>query len=183
MTMQKKTTTEPPTDTASEHGASVRDRLRNRQRPTSTLTICDDYQLKQALATAKFMHQRIKAQAEESPDEPGTAKALADAEAALAKAQATFDGAAIVLRFQALEREAFEELKDAHPPTEEQAEDGADWNIKTWGPALISAASLDGITLEDAAHYMLTWSNNEAVQLYDAAFAVQTQSRMDLGKG
>lgn len=181
----KTTPTDPPAAAVAKdaHWSATRERLNARKRPTATLTICDDHEIKQGLAKAKFMHQRATAQAEESPDQPDTGKTVADAQAALNKAQQAFDETAVVLRFQALDRESFEALKAEHPPTEEQAEDGAEWNIDTWGPALVAASSLDGMTAEDAAHYMRTWSPNEAVELYDAAFGVQAVSRMDLGKG
>lgn len=184
MTAKKTTQPVPPPAAVDQdaHWAATRERLNARKRPTATLTICDDQEIKQALANAKFTHMRVTALAAETADDD-TTKAVDDAQAALDEAQQAHDAAAIVLRFQALERESFEALKAEHPPTETQAEDGAEWNIDTWGPALVSAASLDGITVEDAARYMRTWSPNEAVALYDAAYNVQAVSRMDLGKG
>ncbi len=90
---------------------------------------------------------------------------------------------AIVLRFQALRRLDFEELKKAHPPTESQAEDGYGVNPETLGPILIEASSLDGITAQDAIYYLGEWSEGEANALFNTAWNVQANVRMELGKG
>lgn len=185
MPTKAQTKPEPPTAAvaADAHWAATRERLRNRQRPTSKMTICDDEDAKTALSQAKFRLERIKAAAEDA-DTPDNQAALAAAQADLEAAQAAFDNAAIVLRFQALERKPYMELIQAHPPTEEQAEDGSPWNENTFCPALIAAASLNGITEEDAAHYMEEWAQGEAVTLWNTAYGVQTDvSRLDVGKG
>lgn len=162
---------------------SVRDRLAARTRPTSRLTICDDDETKKRLLAAQFDAQRARAAADRAPDDVDLAAAAETARQELEEAQAAYDAAAIVLRFQALPRPDFEALKRAHPPTEEQAEDGAAFNAETLAPELISAASLDGITVDEARGYLDTWAAGEAVELYEAAFGIQHHSRMDLGKG
>lgn len=168
--MPTKTTT-PPADAVAKdpHWASSLERLRARQRPTRTLTICDDQGVKQELLAAQL----------DAQDASDTV-----AQKRLVKAQAAFDAAAIVLRFQALTRRDMTDLKAAHPPTEEQAEDGMVFNIDTFAPALIAAASLDGITPEDATAFLETWSDGEADALFSAAWSVQSDTgRLDLGKG
>jgi hypothetical protein len=70
-----------------------------------------------------------------------------------------------------------------HPPTEEQAEDNMVVNVETIGPDLIAASSMDGITAQDAAEYLETWSEGEAAALFNTAWGVQGEARMDLGKG
>lgn len=165
------------------HWAATRARLAARQRPTLTMTICDDQTVKDRLATAQYTERRAKAALDDAPDDKGLQKTLTTAQAELKAAQQAFDQAAIVLRFQALRRPDFEALKKAHPATEEQGEDGLQFNPETLGPELIAASSLDGITVEEAAEYLTDWSEGEAALLFDTAWQVQGETRADLGKG
>ena len=179
-----KTTTPPPAAVAADaHWAATRERLRNRQRPIAPLVICDDVDVKKALEEAKFVVRRLTASLEAEPDDADLKKDFAAAQRALDKAQADFDEQAIVLRFQALRRPDFEDLKKNHPPTEAQAEDGYIANPETLGPLLIEASSLDGITAEDAKYYLAEWAEGEANALFSTAWNVQSGVRMDLGKG
>lgn len=181
------TTTKPaPPQTAVDrdpHWAATRNRLAARARPILTMTICDDTDVKQRLATAQYTERRAKAALEDAPDDKDLKKVLATAQAETEAAQAAFDEAAIVLRFQALRRPDFEALKKAHPATEEQAEDGMQFNPESLGPELIAAASLDGITVDEATEYLTEWSEGEAALLFDTAWQVQGETRADLGKG
>ncbi|MFD7995516.1 hypothetical protein [Streptomyces mexicanus] len=165
------------------HWTATRARLAARQRPVMTMTICDDQQVKDRLATAQYAERRARAAAEDNPGDKDLKKLHTIAQQELEAAQEAFDEAAIVLRFQALRRPDFEALKKAHPATEEQAEDGMAFNPETLGPELIAAASLDGITVEEAAEYLTEWSEGEAAQLFDVAWQVQGEQRADLGKG
>lgn len=165
------------------HWTQTRARLAARQRPIAKMTICDDNELKQRLAIAQNVARRAKAAAEDTPGDKDLKKLQTQAEKELEAAQAAFDEAAIVLRFQALRRPDFEALKKEHPATEEQAEDGLAFNPETLGPELIAAASLDGITVEEAAEYLTEWAEGEAAQLFDTAWQVQGETRADLGKG
>ena len=160
---------------------SVRDRLKARVRPTARMTICDDPTAKQALRDAEFALRAAEAAAKETGT-PATRAAVKKAKAELETAQAAFTKAAIVLRFQALERRVWEALRAKHKPTEEQAEDGEMFNAETLAPELIAAASLDGITIDEAREYMTTWGTGEALTLYNTAFNVQGEIRMDVGK-
>ncbi|MFC8207934.1 hypothetical protein [[Kitasatospora] papulosa] len=168
---------------ADAHWAATQKRLANRSRPTVALTICDDLDLRVALDTAKSTLRRIKAAAEDRQDDTTGPVAVARAEQDVEEAQAAFDDVAIVLRFRALPRKEFEALKKTHPATEEQAEDGHDINVETLAPELISAASVDGMTVDAAREYLDTWSEAEATDLFNAAWNVQQTTRMDLGKG
>lgn len=173
----------PAAVNADAHWAATREKLRNRQRPTSALTICDDVQVKKAYEEAKFVQRRAAAAAQDSPGDEDLKKVLAAAEKDLADAKAAFDEVAVVLEFQALRRPDFEDLKKRHPPTEEEAEDGLAVNVETLGPELIAATSLDGITIEDAAYYLTEWGEGEASALFNTAWNLQTSIRMDAGKG
>lgn len=176
---------EPPQAAVAQdaHWSATRERLRNRVRPTATLTICDDHQAKKARAEAEVKLRYAQANRDEDPTATGVAAAVAAAQAAMDTAQAAFDEAAIVLRFQALPRPEFEALKRAHPATEEQAEEGNTLNIETFAPELIAASSLDGITEEEAREYLDTWSEGEAAALFQTAFSLQGETRLDVGKG
>ncbi|MEU1327254.1 hypothetical protein [Streptomyces microflavus] len=184
--MPTKTTTPapPPAAVAADaHWAAKREKLANRIRPTVSLTICDDLDLRVALDTARSNLRRIKAAAEDRQDDATGPEAVALAEEDLAAAQAAFDEAAIVLRFRALPRLEFEALKKAHPATEEQAEDGHDLNVESLGPELVAKSSVDGMTVDDAREFLDTWSPGEATALFNAAWNIQEAARMDLGKG
>ncbi|MEV6165681.1 hypothetical protein AB0L71_27975 [Streptomyces sp. NPDC052052] len=186
MTTAKKTTAPHPPAAAiaaDAHWAATRERLLNRTRPVLKLTICDDHETKQALAQAKFVHQQATEQADRNPEDEAAQAVLRDATANLTTAQAAVDDASIVLRFQALDRRTYKELIEAHKPTEDQSDDGYAFNLDTLGPVLIAASSLDGITEEDAAAFLDTWSQAEAEALLNTAFGVQREERMDLGKG
>ncbi|MFF7476682.1 hypothetical protein [Streptomyces sp. NPDC008092] len=176
---------EPPAAAvaADAHWAATRERLRNRQRPTSSLIICDDLDVKKAFEEAKFTVRSLTAQADASPDDADLKKDLLVAQVALGKAQTAFDEIAIVLRFQALRRPDWEDLKREHPPTEEQAEDNLAVNVETLGPEMVAASSLDGITVDDAKTYFSEWSDGEVNALFNAAWNVQSGIRMDVGKG
>jgi len=127
--------------------------------------------------------QQARYAADRSPEDEAAEAEHRDAVEALANAQAALDAVSIPLRFQALDRKTYKALLAAHPPTEEQAEEGYDFNLDTLGPVLIAAASLDGITEEDAQTFLDDWSKAEAEALLNTAFGVQREERMDLGKG
>ena len=178
----------PPAAVAADaHWAAKMERLRNRALPERVLKICDNDDVKDALATALRAQYVIKAQAEDVKDGesvPADLKAaLATAEAAVAAAQAAVDADTIELRFRGLPRPDYEALIAAHPPTEKQATDGAPWNIDTFAPALISASSVDGMPVDDAKFFLDTWGDVEANALFGAAHSVQQMDRTDLGKG
>ncbi|MEU1099080.1 hypothetical protein, partial [Streptomyces sp. NPDC005877] len=176
---------EPPAAAVAQdpHWTATRERLRRRHRPIATLTICDDHEARTGLDRAKRALQMVQAQAEADPDDQDLKRDLATAQTAVDQAQRTYDEAAIVLRFQAVDRSVFDALKKAHPPTEEQATDGEIVNAESLGPDLIAACSLDGITAEEAREYLDTWANGEATALFMTCWNVQGETRMDLGKG
>lgn len=162
---------------------SARERALARTRPTLTMTICDDPEVKLALESARYALRRVKAEAADHPGDAEYAAAVTRAEQDVQQAQEAFDAVAIVLRFEALPRPAFEALKKAHPPTEAQAEDGFEVNIETLAPELIATASLDDLTVDDARTFLDTWAEGEAALLFSTAWQVQGETRADVGKG
>lgn len=179
------TAPEPPAEAVARdpHWSATRDRLRARQRPVLSMTICDDHEVKQALAAAETVERRARINAEDDPSDQDAKRLHQAAQRELTKVRKAYEESSIVLRFQAMRRPDFETLKKAHPATEEQAEDGLAFNPETLGPELIAASSLDGITTEEAAEYLTEWSEGEAAQLFDTAWQVQGEVRADLGKG
>jgi hypothetical protein len=185
MTARKTTTPAPPADAvnADAHWKAKLEKLRARTRPTLTLTICDDEDIKQAATKARYVEQQAVIAAQYDPKNREAQTAAKKASEALADAQRAFDAASITLHFQALPRDDFKELLAAHPPTESQVEEGYDYNPDTMGPVLIAASCLDPITEQDAAQFLTDWSKAEAETLLNTALAVQRKERMDLGKG
>lgn len=157
---------------------------------TATFTICDDSALRERLADAKKKTREAEAAWANWNAADDTAKDAKDifktrldrATSELAEAQAAFDTRAVTLRFRSLPREEIEALERAHPATEEQEANGDNWNPDTYPPALISAASLDGMPVEDAADYMAKWPLADFRDLWNAAYGIQNYRRTDLGK-
>lgn len=169
--------------------AKLQQRLDNVKKPVATLHLCDDPDVRdryqQAQRAAEQAHSYLKSLTD---DADLNAKALIqtqaqEADAELAAAKKAYDAHTIVLRFTALERQELEKLLAAHPPTEKEEEDGAEFAEKTFGPALISAASLDGMPPEAAERYLNEWTPSDARALWNAAWSVQHTQRTDLGKG
>lgn len=182
--------TPPPAAVAKDaHWQQTMARLNKLKPAVATMTICDDPDLRTRLAGARAAKDaafRALEVAEGQSDPDSTALARRRAEKAtteLDEAQAAFDAAAIVLRFQALPRTELEELQAKHPPTEEAEADGAAWDADSFAPALIAAASLDGMPVDYAQQCLNTWSSADAAALWNAAWQIQHQQRTDLGKG
>lgn len=163
--------------------AAKMDRLRRRTRPQKSLRVCDDDQLREQVESAEQDAQRARFIAEATPDDEPAAQRAADAQAAFETASAALDDASDFLTFLALPRPVLEELIAAHPPTEKQEEEGAVFNPDTFPAALIAAASFDGMSQDEASELLATWSAPDANLLWEAAWQVQQESRVDLGKG
>jgi hypothetical protein len=158
------------------------ERLRGRARPQNRLRVCDDDRLRQQFEEARETAARARLLADASPgDERGTQHA-ADAAVALEEARAALDDASDFLTFLALPRPVLEELISQHPPTEEQAGEGSVFNPDTFPAALIAAASFDGMNEAEAAELLNSWSAPDANMLWEAAWSVQQETRVELGK-
>ncbi|WP_329492523.1 hypothetical protein OG618_37150 (plasmid) [Kitasatospora sp. NBC_01246] len=181
------TTPQPPAAVvaADAHWSATLQRLHNRQPAQSTLRLWEDSALKEAFNEVERRAARTALLAEAHPDDDAK-RAAADAAAAdLADAVQAADRVSVTLRFRALPGPAFEDLVEEHPPTPAQAEKdpGIEWNPKTFPAALIAAASVDGITPEQAAEFMATWGTADRADLFRGALGPQTERRGDLGKG
>lgn len=168
---------------ADAHWAATMERLRNRTLPRRTLRICDDETARTAHEEARRTADRARLLADTNPDSKELAARAADLEEQLAAARTALDDASLFLHFQALPRPLFEELITAHPATEEQSAEGAAaFNADTFPAALIAASCLDGMSEADAAELLATWSAPDANSLWETAWSIQQEGRIDLGK-
>jgi hypothetical protein len=164
-------------------------RLDGIDKPTRTLKLCDDPEIrdryqaaKQAAARAEELLKSLAADADKDA-RALVRKQQVETAAELAAAQEEYDAHTVTLTFRALERGELERLQAAHPATEEYEALGRDFNFDTFAPELISAASVDGMPVEYAAQAMKTWSLADSEDLWNAAWTVQRRKRTDLGKG
>lgn len=161
------------------------------EKPVSTLKLCKDTAARERYLTAQHAADESDRDLKQfSKDGTYDADALAfltrqaeEAKTELASARKAYEAKTITLRFAALERKQLETLQNQHPASEEDEERGNDYALDTFAPALISAASLDGMPVEAARAYLDTWSSGDARDLWQAAWNIQHQKRTDLGKG
>lgn len=108
---------------------------------------------------------------------------------AVEKAEKAVRDSSRTFAFRSIGRLAYQELRDRHPPQEQDHEDvkaqgigqRAAYHAETFAPALIQAASLDPVlTGEDIAEIFDgdAWNESEITQLYMAALEVNTQRRV-----
>jgi hypothetical protein len=164
-------------------------RLNSVKKPIAVFRLCDDPDIRDRYLTAKREADQADTHLAGLPktSDPADRTLLEEqaktAKTALEAAQKAYDAHTIVLRFQGLERQKLEELLAKHPPSEKDEENGAEFAEDTFMPALIAAASLDGMPEEAAARFMRTWIPSDARALWQAAWSVQHTQRTDLGKG
>lgn len=154
----------------------------------AVFTICDDPDLRTRLARAKSDLEDAQTTLDglAPTDEPNRDMFKLRVEQArdeLDLAQKAFDKAAIKLRFRALPRQDLEALQNAHPADEAEEAEGEEYAMATFAPALISAASVDGMPADYAKQCLDTWSAADAQALWRAAWGIQHATRTDLGKG
>ncbi|MFD4394363.1 hypothetical protein [Kitasatospora sp. NPDC058478] len=196
---------EPPVHAVARdaHWRAKMARLRARALPERTVSICDDAGAKLAVTEAQMRLAQARAAARTA----GAGQGINDAEAeafteahpqvviarsVLATAERALADATVEITFRALPRPAWDALLKAHAPTEQQADQGMEYNIETFPAALISSshverdetgAEVDGMTVEDAQVLLDEWSDSDAKLLFTGALAVNQTLRVDLGKG
>jgi hypothetical protein len=164
-------------------------RLNNVKKPVQTFKLCDDPDVRDRYVNAKRAAEEVDAylqQVKGQADPEALAlveKQAKDAKTELAAAKKAYDAHTVTLRFTALERQELEDLQNKHPASEQDEEKGNDFAFDTFAPALISAASMDGMPVEAASRYLNTWTSGDAAALWRAAWTVQHTQRTDLGKG
>ncbi|MEU2453902.1 hypothetical protein ABZ605_27965 [Streptomyces sp. NPDC012765] len=176
---------EPPAAAvaADAHWTAKMARLRSRKAAEVPLYLWQDQAVRDAFEEALRKARTARQLADGDKANRALAKEAVEAEAALEEARATYEADCEVLTFRALPGEAFAELIKKHPATEDQAEAGSDWNEDTFPAALVSAASVDGMSEEDAAELLAEWGMADRVELFQAALAAQQAKRSDWGKG
>ncbi|MFD9004520.1 hypothetical protein ACFV0T_26765 [Streptomyces sp. NPDC059582] len=179
-----RTKPEPPAAAvaADAHWAAKMARLRDRTLAETTFVICDDADVRSRYQRAKRAFDQVQDYLKTHPDDTDTIADAAKASQAFDEAKAAYDEVSIPLRFRALPRKAFEALIKEHAPSEAEADEGKQW-ADTYPAALIAAASVDGMTEQDARELLELWSLAEANALFNAAMGVQDNTRADLGKG
>lgn len=175
---------EPPAAAvaADAHWSAKMQRLRDRQLAETVFVVCDDIDVKIRYDRAVRNQQTAAELLKANPRDPEAKKEATAAERELDEAKAAHDQVAIPIRLRALPRPALEALYKAHPPSEEERDDGAEWG-KTFPAAVIAASSVEGMTEEEAIELLDVWSLSEANALFNAAMSVQNTTRSDLGKG
>jgi hypothetical protein len=164
-------------------------RLNQVKKPVRTFKLCDDADIRDRYLAAQRDADQTDAylkalDKDADPDDRAAMEKQAKAAAAeLADAKKAYDAHTIVLRFTALERQELEDIQKKHPASEDDEAQGNDYAFDTFGPALISAASLDGMTVEAASRFLNTWTAGDAQGLWQAAWSIQHTKRTDLGKG
>jgi hypothetical protein len=162
------------------------ERLRRRSLPERVLQIYDDAARRTEYDEARRAADRARILAESDADNGVFAERAAQAARRYEAAAEALRDASVQLTFRALPRPVLEELLHAHPPTDEQAADGAAFNPDTFPAALISASSTDGMSEAEARELLDVWSAPDANALWETAWEVQQEARadrIDLGKG
>ncbi|MFJ3043602.1 hypothetical protein [Streptomyces tendae] len=171
--------------------SAIQKRLDSMPKPTQTLHLCADPDVRDRYQTAKQAAARAE-DYEKSLGKDAEKDALAlvrkqvrEAQAELKAATEAYEAATVTLGFRALERGELTDLIAKHPPTEEDEEQNgnAEFHFDTFAPALIAAASTDDMPLEYAQQAMTTWLLEDQKDLWRAAWSVQQRKRSDLGKG
>lgn len=168
---------------------ALRKRLDSLKKPTTTFALCEDPDIRDRYLKAKRAAELAGNTLEQLPKTADKdarellQKQVTAATTELDQAKQSYDAATVVLKFTALERAALEELQKKHPASEEDEANGEDFNFDGFAPELIAAASLDGMPVDDARHFLDTWTPADARDLWNAAWSVQQTRRTDLGKG
>ncbi|MFF3493738.1 hypothetical protein ACFYWS_20565 [Streptomyces sp. NPDC002795] len=187
--------TPPPAAVAKDaHWAAKMAKLRSRKLPERTLSICDDQAAKTAVTDAAMVLAKARAAAVAECAEQGIREDQRDAwvasnpqvvaaDSALTAAQDTLADATLTLTFRALPRPAWEQLLREHAPSEDQADQGMDYNPETFPAAVIAACSVDGMSEAEAQELLDAWPDGEAKALFTSALVINQTIRADLGKG
>lgn len=166
---------------------AIQKRLDAMPKPTQTLRLCADPDVRDRYRTARQAAARAEDYEKSLPkDLDKDTLALAkkqtrETQAELKTATEAYEAATVTLTFHALERGRLEALINEHPPLEDE-EHNAEFHVDTFAPALIAAASADGMPIEYAQQAMQAWPLDDWKALWGAAWSVQQRKRSDLGK-
>lgn len=119
-------------------------------------------------------------------------EALAEA---LAVARTAVEESSVVMLFRCIGRKAYDDLLEAHPPTDDQVKEFQDdnpnrdgtpntrgrppYNIETFPAALVAASCVEPeMTYEQVCEIFDEWNSTEVSELWVAALEVNTQRRV-----
>lgn len=147
---------------------SQRERLRGRRLPPAQVQLRVDFSPDADLAYSNLEAAKRALQAAEARGDE-----LEAAVAHLAAAREAVSPHAEVLTISTLSADMYEALLGEHPPTEESRAKGAQWDAKTFVPALLAACigvdDPDPMTIDDWAEFAST-PNKAAVGELNALF-------------
>ena len=152
----------------------IREIRKRRKAPTRSVSICIDPDLvaRRDQLKARLERQRLVDERTNARDlAPAIQRELEEVDEAIREATVTFT-------FRALPRAEWRRLVEAHPPSEEDAEDGLDFDPDSIVAPLLAAAAVDPeMDLSDAEAIMDEWSEGEVTALFTAAFLAQREIR------
>ena len=129
--------------------------------------------------------------------------AVIENRAAVVEAERGQADAAVILRVRALGSDVYVELQAEFPPTSQQEKEGQEYDVTKFAPALVSACSVDDVSVKQAAHLLggqypvlgsdgaetgrwksvpSTLNQGEAALLFTTCVGVNQGSRATLGK-
>lgn len=144
--------------------------LKRRQPPTKSVRLLLDQTLSDRFQQVEREAGRAKMRAENSNDRQVQIDAAELARQADDLKQQIED-AYVTFTFQGISRVDYNELLEAHPPTEEHTAGGFEFDPDGFGPDLIAACSVDPeISPEQARRIWDEWTEAEVVRLFNAAY-------------
>lgn len=213
--MDSQTTTAPNAEV--DAWAAKLDRLRNRKPLERVVTFHDEEAAEAAeqarehlTRTERRVRSEVRANRRDSEegvdDLEQEVSAHADviaARAALVAAEQEQEAAAVAVRVRGLGSDIYVDLQAQYPPTAEQAKQGQEYDVSRFAPALVSACSVDDISVKQAAHLIggqypvvdvhgvetgqwktvpASLNQGEASLLFTTCIGVNQGSRATLGK-
>lgn len=171
------------------------DHLKSAKKPvTVPVTIHHDDELVDAYEQTAAAYARALLLAEDNPSQAQLDE-LDGLELAKEQAAQALREHSTFLTFRSMGRKAYQELIEAHPPTEEQKEQykeehgvEAPYDAETFAPALVAACAYDSSgelvwTVEEVTEIFDEWNSSEIVTLFQAAIQCNNARRVtDLGK-
>lgn len=150
-----------------------------------SIVVDDNVQVELLDATTALREARwrLDAGGESTSEQIAALRADVDGcEARVAQCEQALEDATVRLTFRALPRPGYERLLAEHPPTDEERSEGRGYYVETFAPALISACSVDGMSVEEATELLETWNQAEAAGLFQAALVVNQAARFRLDR-
>jgi len=148
---------------------SIEEILRLKNKHTLSVDILIDAELASEIKALERQHMvelRVDAKENRTPVAPALSKQIEELTKVAQERTATF-------LFQDQGRKRFEDLWKTCPPSDEQREQGYEWNPDEFGPLIIAESCIEPkLTLEEATQMYDEWSTAEAETLLMTAINV-----------